>query len=280
MTGQLLLARGHVDLVVVQRVQGRRGRRRHPRTRGAGLRVADLGLEHRRHLVRGGPHALADLGLAGQAALEPDVDVLVLVRRDPRRRLHVALADHRPGLHRGVHLVAGAVEEAGVDERRAGRCAAAMHALRFADVRRSSSMIPSLMVPRSSPKRSSTRANRSSVNATSSGPCIFGFTAYIEPARELRQLAAPLEVDEAAQRGHDRVEDPLGDLRPVGEEHRVGGHQQADLAHEEQRPPRQGDARPSGRCRSGPARGRRVNVLPPLLTSAVSVPRISSSQVR
>ncbi len=66
-----------------------------------------------------------------------------------------------------------------------------MQALRFAEVRRSSSMIPSLIVPRPSPSRSSTAANRSSVNLTSSGPCIFGFTAYIEPVRELVRSLRP-----------------------------------------------------------------------------------------
>ena len=72
--------------------------------------------KHRRHLVGHGPHALADLRLAGQAAGEADIDVPVFIGRDPRRLLHVVLADHRAGFHRGVDLVAGAVEEAGVDE--------------------------------------------------------------------------------------------------------------------------------------------------------------------
>ena len=115
--GELLLAGAHVDLVVVQRVQRRGGRRRHPGAAGAGLRVADLRLQHRGEAVGRGPHALADLGAAEQAALEADVDVEVLVGLDPGLALHVVLADHRPGLHRGVDLVAGAVEEAGVDER-------------------------------------------------------------------------------------------------------------------------------------------------------------------
>ena len=81
------------------------------------------------------------------------------------------------------------------------------------------------------------------MNATSSGPCIFGFTAYIEPVRELRELAAALEVDQAAQRGHDRVEDPLRDLVAVSVQDRVGGHQVADLADEQQRPAGQDDRR-------------------------------------
>ncbi len=61
--------------------------------------------------------------------------------------------------------------------------AARMHSFRFTVVRRSSSMMPTFMVKRGMPSASSMAANSSSVKATSSGPCIFGFTTYIEPAR-------------------------------------------------------------------------------------------------
>jgi hypothetical protein len=73
--GEILLARGDVDLVIVQRVQRRGGGRGHPGGVGAGLRMADLLGQHVRHLVGRGPHALADLGLAGQAAGQADIDV-------------------------------------------------------------------------------------------------------------------------------------------------------------------------------------------------------------
>ena len=59
----------------------------------------------------------------------------------------------------------------------ATRSAAAFtHALRLAEVRRSSSMMPTLMVFCGKPRTSSTRLNSSQVNATSSGPCILGLT--------------------------------------------------------------------------------------------------------
>jgi hypothetical protein len=80
------------------------------------LRVADLLLQHGGHQVGHGPHALADLRLAAQAALQAHQHVAALVGLDPGAGLHVALAQHRAGLHGGVHLVAGAVQEAGVDE--------------------------------------------------------------------------------------------------------------------------------------------------------------------
>lgn len=116
---RLLQARldfGDIDAVVVGRVQSGRRRRRHPGGVGAGLRVGDLLFEHRRHQIGHRPHALADLGVTGQATFKPDVDVPVFIGADPGCLLHVTLADHRAGFHRGVHLVASAIEEAGVDE--------------------------------------------------------------------------------------------------------------------------------------------------------------------
>ncbi len=100
----------------MRRVQRCAGRRRYPCGVGAGLGVTDLLLEHVCHQLGHGPHALADLRLALQAAGQSGVDVPVLVRTDPLLLLHLGLAHHRAGFHGGVDLVAGAVEEAGVDE--------------------------------------------------------------------------------------------------------------------------------------------------------------------
>ena len=74
-----------------------------------------------------------------------------------------------------VHLVAGAVEEARVDERHALR-ARAIQAVRLTLVRRSSSMMPILTVLRGSPSSLRRAANSSLANATSAGPCILGLT--------------------------------------------------------------------------------------------------------
>ncbi len=54
--------------------------------------------------------------------------------------------------------------------------AALMHSFRLTDVRRSSSMMPSFTVAAGRPSTSSTRAITASAKATSSGPCILGFT--------------------------------------------------------------------------------------------------------
>ncbi len=113
---EFVLAQGNVDLVVVDGVQSRRRRRGHPSGRGTGLRVADLRLQHSRHHVGHGPHALADLGLALQPAFESGIDVPVLIGLDPGGGLHVALADHGAGFHGSVDFIARAIEKARVDE--------------------------------------------------------------------------------------------------------------------------------------------------------------------
>ena len=113
---QRFLFREYVDPVVVQGVQHGGGGRGHPSAVGAGVGVVDLGFHHPGHGLGHGPHAFADLGVAGQAAGEADVDVPVFVGADPGLAFHVGLALHGAGFHGGVNLVAGAVQEAGVDE--------------------------------------------------------------------------------------------------------------------------------------------------------------------
>src|SRR5262245_39890386 len=78
--------------------------------------MADLGLHHRGHIVGTRPHALADLRLAGEPRGEADQYVAILIGLYPSLRLHVVLAKYWSGLHRGMNLVAGAIEEARVDE--------------------------------------------------------------------------------------------------------------------------------------------------------------------
>ena len=57
--------------------------------------MLDLLLDHGCHQVGHGPHALADLCPPGKTALEPDVDVLVLVGADPLLALMEGLRQHR-----------------------------------------------------------------------------------------------------------------------------------------------------------------------------------------
>src|SRR5690606_22924361 len=68
------------------------------------------------HQIRHGPHALADLRLATQTAIQPDQHVVALVGLNPGSPFHVAFAQYGASFHDAVHLVASAVEESGVDE--------------------------------------------------------------------------------------------------------------------------------------------------------------------
>ncbi len=67
-----------------------------------------------------------------------------------------------------------------------------IHSARFTVVRRSSSMMPTLRVLRGNSKRSSICENSSTARLTSSGPCILGFTIYMEPVREFFSSPVPL----------------------------------------------------------------------------------------
>src|SRR5690606_8339468 len=110
--GKLILNDTYVDLMVMQCMQGCRSRGRYPRRVGASLGMANLDLQHLRHLVRNGPHALADLCTALQTTDQAVVDVPVFIGLNPGSGLHVALANHRTSLHGGMDFVTGAVQEA------------------------------------------------------------------------------------------------------------------------------------------------------------------------
>mmetsp|Transcript_86774 Transcript_86774/g.248963 ORF Transcript_86774/g.248963 Transcript_86774/m.248963 type:complete len:359 (+) Transcript_86774:220-1296(+) len=114
--GQLHLALGHVDAMVVDAVKGSRSGRWDPSGARTCHGLSDLRLQHGLHAVRPGPHALTDLRLARKARVQPDVDVRVFVGPDPRLLPHVLLAHHGPSQHASVNLVACAVEETCVDE--------------------------------------------------------------------------------------------------------------------------------------------------------------------
>jgi hypothetical protein len=106
--------------------------------------------------------------LPRRPAGEADEHVVALVGLDPGAAFHVALAQHRAGPHRAVHLVAGAVEEAGVDERdavrrrrNAGLQVDAGTALLVHDAE--------FDVAFGNPSNCSTRPNSPAANATSAG---------------------------------------------------------------------------------------------------------------
>ena len=107
---------GDVDLMIMQGMQRRGGGRGHPGRVGTRLGMPHFGPQHVGHEVRHRPHALADLGMPAKAAREAHVDVLAFISIQPDGLLQIALARYGSRFHRGVNLVTGAVEKAGVDE--------------------------------------------------------------------------------------------------------------------------------------------------------------------
>jgi len=106
----------HIHVMVVQGVQGRRCRRGDPCGVGPGHGMSDLLGDHVGHAVRRSPNALADLRPAGQTAGKIHIDIVVLMGIDSCGVAHFALADDRTSLEGGMNFVAGAIQEAGIDE--------------------------------------------------------------------------------------------------------------------------------------------------------------------
>ncbi len=100
----------------MQRVQGCGCWRRHPRSIGAGFRVANLGFHHCRHQIRHCPHTLTNLSNTFEACLQTDINVPLLVGLNPGCRLDITLADDRACFHGGMNFITGAIKETGVNE--------------------------------------------------------------------------------------------------------------------------------------------------------------------
>ena len=94
--------------------------------------MRDFLLQHRGHQIRHGPHTFTDLCFATQTARQAHQNVILFVGLYPRAALHIAFAQHGTRLHRGVHFIARAVKEAGVDKchaaRRCGNTSLQVHA--------------------------------------------------------------------------------------------------------------------------------------------------------
>ena len=240
---QFLLPLRHVDLVIVQRMQRRGGGRGDPGGVRAGLRVADLLRQHVGHAVGRGPHPLADLRPPAQSARQPDIDVLVLVRLDPRGVAHLVLADHRTGLDRGVDLVAGAVEEAGVDEHHPILCRvdARLQVDRGAPLLIHDAHLQ--RVAREAQHVFDTREDRV-------GECHLLRAVHLRlddidragPAVARRTV----EVMHRDQRRYGGIQQTLRRLAARRIEHRIGVHVMADIAHQHEAAARQGQRAASG----------------------------------
>ncbi len=113
---QFGLARQHISLMIVHRMQrGSRGRG-YPGRVGPGPGVITFGLHHGSHFIGHGPHAFADLSVSRQATSEAHIHVPVFIGPYPGLGFHVGFAHHRAGFHRGVNLITGAIKKPGVDK--------------------------------------------------------------------------------------------------------------------------------------------------------------------
>ena len=228
---QFALHGEHIDRMVMHRVQRGGGGRRNPGGVGAGLGMADFLHHHIGHHVGRGPHPLADLRLAGQPAGEPDLHVARLVCGNPRGAFDRAFAQHRPGLHRGVDLVPGAVEETGVDKHdpvfdrmnargKIGRRPPFfVHHADFDRVARQAEQVFG-------------RIEQIVSERAFLGPVHLGFDDVDAAGAAVGVAAKTREAKRADCAGHHCVHDAFGNFGAIGQQDRRVGHQVADVAHE------------------------------------------------
>ncbi len=224
----------------MQRVQGRRGGRRHPGGVGAGLRVLDLRLQHGSHQVGHGPHALADLRPAGQPAFQADIDVHVLIGADPGLALDELLAAEGSRLHRGVDLVAGAIEETCIDEGHpVPRGADA-----FFQVRAGAALFvhhPQLDGVLRQAENFLDPVEGFVGEGDLFGAVHLGFDHVDRALDRVAHAAGLFQVVDGDDSGAERIDQALVGLVAIAIQDRGVGHQVADIAHPHQRPALQRD---------------------------------------
>ena len=171
--------------------------------------------------------------MAGQAVDQADIDVPVFIGLDPGLRLHVVLADHRARFHRGMDLVAGAVEEAGVDEADAlqrlldaglevDRGAAFL--VHDADLHGVFRQAEHLLDP----------AEQFAGQRDLVGAVHLRLDDIDRAGAAVAGLAVALEIVDREQAGDRGVEQAFRNLLTLAVEHGVGEHVMADIAHQQQ----------------------------------------------
>jgi hypothetical protein len=192
--------------------------------------MRDLGDEHFRHLVRLGPHALADLAATGQARCKALIDIVVLIGAEPFGLPHGRLGNHGAGLHRGMNLVARAIEKAGIYERQP-----VLHrAHAGAQIDRGAP----LLVHDADLDRMGRKAQcRFHPREQQVGKSDLGWAMHLglddihAAGPRISQALDLLEIMQGRGDRHHGVEEPLRRLVLAGIEHRIGQHQMADIAH-------------------------------------------------
>ena len=202
--------------------------------------MGDLFVQHRGHQIGHRPHPLADLGLAGQPAFQPDIDVQVLVGRDPGLALDEVLPAEGTGFHAGMNLVPRPVQEARVDEghpplRRADT---------FLEVDGGPPFLvhdPQLHRVRGQAQQALYPCHHGIGKGHFLGPVHLGFDHIDRPFDRIPHPFGLLQIMQCDGHRHHRVHQAFGDFGAVGQEDRGVGHQMAHVADPHQRAALQGE---------------------------------------
>ena len=113
---EFLLHFANIDSVIVHRVQGCCRWRWYPGAIRPSLGMSLFGVHHLFHFIWLGPHSLADLRLARKSAANSDIDVPVLVSKNPGLLLDRLLRQYRARAHTRMDFVAGTIKKSSIDE--------------------------------------------------------------------------------------------------------------------------------------------------------------------
>src|SRR5690606_23144213 len=201
-----------------------------------GLGVADTLLQLRSHQVRQGPLALADLRLDTLPAGQADQHDVARVDLDPLGSLLAALAHYLPAVNQRVHHVAGAVEEAGVDEgdTGAGSLDAGFQVDRSAALFVHDAHLDGVF-------RQAEQLLDATEQLVGEGDFVRAVHLGFDDVDAAgARVALALQVMHGDQAGADGVHDAFRDLAAVFEQDGRVGHQVADITDEQQRAAVQG----------------------------------------
>ena len=207
--------------------------------------MVNFGIHHGGHFVRHRPHAFADLCVARQSAGQPDVHVPVFVSRYPGLGFHLGLADHGTGLHGGVYLITGSVQETGIDkDHPVGRWTDT-----FLEVDRS----PAFFVH--DPDFDSTRVKSESFFDSAKqldskgdffGAVHFWFNDIDRSGSGVLERAVAVQVVQGNETGDHGIHDAFKYLVALSIENSRIGHQVANVSNQHQRAAGQGQVPPVG----------------------------------
>ncbi len=171
--------------------------------------------------------------MARQAHIEADAHVPIFIGREPPRAFDLGLRHHRSRFHVRVHLVAGAVEEARIDEDHA----LAAGADAFLQIHGRAAFLvhdPDLQRVRGQTERLLHGGKQLDRQRDLRGPVVLRFHDVHAAGAAVAKLVLAAQVVQRGQRRDHAIEEGLRRRLPGRVGNGVGRHVRADVPHEQE----------------------------------------------